>query len=343
MNKVKKHKSVLTAVLLAALMCSKNINANPAPSPEDNGQLSEIVAKHVKAYDEIKKAEEWLETNALMIYTDDSVRYKKEEAKVAAMKARAEDELMSALRGNPQLQPIMKVHEALTQYVAQRLQAPIEDDSDYAFGRKWDENLIKLIDVTPEFIDYPKELFIIDLSSIGDISYPSVVDSDDGRLRYYCWDTRRGGSMANIACFRQFRADNGNVLLSWGEYSGLNQDWEESFRVEDIITVEGEYMKIYLVKFIFGYGGMYYTEGYEANAIQLSQINLPIITYNADYEYDSKISVYYHLKTDRPDWMIKYDKQKRCIQLRETDEESNPTEKIQEYTFDGSYFRLSSE
>ena len=336
--------NIWIVAIFAILSVCQSMRAADVLPDSDKQQLTLIVNKYVKAYRQIKEAEERLNQLGYMETSADSVRYKREEEKVNAMKKRAEDELMSALHDNPNFLPIAKIHEIVKSYVSQRKQAEIGHVDNFSeFEAEWDEKLIKLVDENSDFMEYPPELLAFDLSPIDGICNLSVADSDDKRLRYYSWYTNRGGSMANIVCFRQFRSDSGKVLLSWGSnYDFFNDNsWEWLYYVEDISTLEVDGANIYLVKALWNYGGGNVSEAYFANAIKLSQITNPDIFSTTDIIASALVVDYNAFQWEGEkgvDWMIKFDKEKRSILLRETDEKGILTGVVREYTFDGNVF-----
>ena len=210
------------------------------------------------------------------------------------------------------------------------------------FEMEWDGKLIELIGSNPDFLEYPEYMFE---EVVEDIV---VATSPDGRLRYYSWPTDRGGTMINIVCFRQYRADNGQVLVSWDTNRDGDDDWEWSEGVGEIYMLNANGKNIYLLEKWANRSTLFAYFSYHAEAIEGKEITHPKV-FDTDNEEENGLVVEYKFpnceeaENLNDDWVVRYDEDTRTIYAHvcNPDENMAITNDYNVYQFNGKTFKLT--
>ncbi len=126
-----------------------------------------------------------------------------------------------------------------------------------------------LITSNPHTLDYPFE-------ALQEKEYVRICTSEDGELRYYSWDTGRGGSMINFSRIEQYRTPDGQVHVNAftdGEFYSM------ATKVSKMRNVEPP---IYLVEFYFRESSCYFSLSKKAVSIDASGLHRPNLFEESD-------------------------------------------------------------
>ena len=266
-----------TYILGMAALCLLAISCKNEPViPKQLSAIEQFANQYLedKEKDYATLEEEWqtLESNWK---GDDEALEKAFIEKEDAFDQKWEDELLRRLDENPEWADAKALTKILIDYddnlckareeFEKTLKAQNEEifqDEFAPFDCEWEGKFITLVSENPALLEYPGAL-------INDLCGFDVCTSPDGLLRYYCWNTGRGGSMLNIGQFCQYRGADGMVHVPMAEKVpaapqsaqsvpeeetntfGGSFKWEAMAFVTNIDELDTDDRKIYLVEEFF--------------------------------------------------------------------------------------------
>lgn len=190
--------------------------------------------------------------------------------------------------------------------------------TDYPFQNEWNAKLIKLVDETPELLDYPSSL-------IGDLLGMQVRNSDDRKLKCYSWDYHTEGILTCHCFFEQFRMADGKVMVPivhdqdvpwWNEGDPNDEDnpwdttmpWEWKSSVERIHTLNTGVWTVYLLETFYSAGNFRAYDCIEAKVISGTKcLDFPIFSVNGDIVTNLESAAGSNFKYDKNTKTITFD------------------------------------
>lgn len=294
-----------------------------------------------KMYNDYKaakaSAKERMESNLALLDDSDPLHGKKRddierlyENEIETLKK----DFNTSLAKNKQFSKVVKLRNMLMNYLSDReaalviLNKEFEEDGSglyqvyleqfkAPFEHKWDGKFIELIRQNPDFLEYPGYLFEEVYEDI------KVVTSSDGLLRYYSWDIKSDKGSADVASFRQYRTNDGSVLVSW-EQRDKDSDWVGDDRVIGIHVLEYENTKYYLVeKWHSSLFTSYYA--FHIESISDTRIIHPHLFHLPDSDQDDLVLELNTQYNDflKDEWVAKYDEDTRTIYVRKYKDKEN--------------------
>lgn len=284
------HFICIIAICAIAISCEKEIKYVPI-DPAIVSALNQLADDFLneKVIDREKKDKEIEELQLDWKGSDDSLEIIIDE-KEDAFNKKWNDELLRRLGEKPEYSAAKNVTSLLIDYDNKKSKARIEWKNALLARRKevdpfnfhlfeveWEGKFIKLIDENPATLDYPGSL-------IEDLFYINTCTSPDGRLRFYSWDTGRGGTKVNLARFCQLRTADGSVhvpmaqnelvdchadpsMLDYYEHPFIDIPWEWESLVDTIQVIDTGKWKYYLVKGSFNANSALFFSKLEAKYI----------------------------------------------------------------------------
>ena len=344
-------------LVFALLWCAglQNAKAGSLLSKEDSLELVKMYQDYLDAKENAGE-KRLLKTNQL---DDSDSLYDKKKEEIDKLYEEEieglEKEFGNSLAANPRFATVVSLRNLLMKHRAERDAAedemekerknyydkveepePLTDEFIWNFIPEWDEKFIQLIKENPLFIEYPEYLFHEIYEGM------QVATSADGRLRYYCWYNWLGGSGSILVSLRQYRTDDGKVMVSNDQ---SESEYEPDMRyVEKIHTLDAKGKRIYLLE-EFGTAGGWASYAFHAEAIEGQGITHPHVFGASDKESEN-FEVEYH-RFDSPnayeekeDWVVKFDEAKSTFFVRTYNNEEWKIlgEDYKSYTFNGEKF-----
>ena len=214
-----KHFICIIAICALAISCEKEKKYEPV-APATVSALEQLAADFLeeKSIDREKYDKETEELQSGWKGSEDSL-YMILDEKYDAFIKKWNDELLKRLGEKPEYSSAKQITSLLIDYANKKskareewknaLLARGEEDAyliSYPLDVEWEGNFITMISKNPATLDYPGSL-------IEDLCDFQVRTSPDGRLRFYSWDTGRGGTKINLARFCQLRSADGSVQV----------------------------------------------------------------------------------------------------------------------------------
>lgn len=364
------------ALTCTILLCAgwQNVSAGDLLSRKDSLALAQLMENYLdekeKVYDkQTQELEALIESKAEIGDSIFTIRYEEASARHSKESEKMRKDFMQKLANNPQFAPVIKLHDLLENYTAEYQKAyhqlelenekeenTFEDLNDFhifqemPFEYEWDRKFIELVRANPNLLELPEEL-------IAETINPNmtICTSDDGCLRYYSWPTSHGGTMIDIASFRQFRTPDGQVLVSWESDSDneteADDDWEWKTLVQDIYTIQIGGKKVYLLEKWSNSSSKFASYQYTADSIDNNTISHPKIffdgenfTQNFTVDYDRFFQ--WDLQEQGIDyWIVSFDPDNQTIYSRipilDENGDTINSEDYLSYPFNGQYYDVS--
>jgi len=356
-NNMKTMNILRMTLVFALLWCAglQNAKAGSLLSKEDSLALVKMVGEYQKARENAGE-KRLLKTNQLD--ASDSLYDKKKEE----IDKLYEEEIEglekgfgNSLAANPRFATVVSLRNLLMKHRAERDAAEVEmekerknyydkveepepliDEFIWNFIPEWDEKFIQLIKENPLFIEYPEYLFHEIYEGM------QVATSADGRLRYYCWYNWLGGSDSELVSLRQYRTDDGKVMVSNDQ---SESEYEPDMRyVEKIHTLDAKGKRIYLLE-EFDTSGGWASYAFHTEAINGQDITHPHVFGASDKKSENFEVEYYRFDSpntyeEKEDWVVKFDEAKSTFFVRTYKNEGLKIlgDDYKSYTFNGENF-----
>lgn len=244
-------------------------------------------------------------------------------------------EFDASLVADPRFAKVVRLRNLLQEYKEELKAAkPIWKEQEKLY---WDKKFVQLIQDNPLFMEYPEIMFQeLNNGFILD-DYNHVVTSADGRIRYYNLTTTGYGTRPTLF-FRQYRTDDGKVLVSWD-----GDDTNEQVCIKSIHIFKTNDRELYLLEYE-PIGEVFSYIVFSAVAIEGDDIIQQHLFDTSDgnlvVKYDGAEWKMEHLGHKEKSWIINYDEARSTIFVRKYKDEKLCflSEDSVSYTFNGEKF-----